>query len=160
MKGSLSIFALASISLLFIGCTDHQPPSAGPAKLTQTSFVNNLAAPIGIALDDNDNIWVTEAGTGKDDASVSMFTQAGVKTTFLSKLPSAVSMGSVEGISHLLYRSGKLYILHGISGKLYTADVSGFKPGSDSVKINTLEVQDIGTYVRSLALTNPLNSNA
>jgi hypothetical protein len=160
MKNFILPFALAILAVFFYGCVDHGLPTQNPARFTQTPFVSGLNAPIGITLDDNGNVWVTEAGTGKDDASVSMFTQTGVKTTLLHGLPSVLANGSVEGLSHLLYHSGKLYILHGVSGMLYTADVSSFKPGSSAVPLNTLEVQDIGTYVRSLALTDPLNSNA
>ncbi|HEV7378302.1 MAG TPA: ScyD/ScyE family protein [Dyadobacter sp.] len=160
MKKLISTIVIASFTLLFIGCVDHQVPTTAPTKLSQVPFLAGLASPIGFALDDNENLWVAEAGTGADDASVSMFTPTGKKTTFLANLPSVFANGSIEGISHLLYRAGKLYILHGVSGMLYTADVSGFKTGDPAVKWSSLQVQDIGTYVKSLALTNPLNSNA
>lgn len=151
------------VLFLFIqGCTDHVEPLPDPQSFNSESFVSGLKAPIGLAVDDNGNIWVTEAGTGSNnnDASVSMITPSGSKTTFVTGLTSVTGQGSIEGISHLLYRAGKLYFLHGVNGRLYIADVASFKAGDPAVDLADIHSEDIGDYVRSLELTDPLNSNA
>ncbi len=159
MKSLPSLLYVFLLSCLFLACSDSEDTIPEPEKLTATDFVSGLKSPIGMSIDGQGQLWVTEAGTGKADASVSLITAAGVKTTLLSGLPSEVSNGAVEGISHLLHRDGKLYILHGVSGMLYIVDVSKFKSGDAPLKFSDLTGEDIGTYVKSLALTNPLNSN-
>lgn len=161
-----NLIYLLTTSLLFLfiqGCTDHVAPALpDPLSFSSEAFVSGLKSPIGLALDDQGNIWVTEAGTGsnKNDASVAMITPSGSKTTFVTGLKSVTGMEAIEGISHLLYRDGKLYFLHGVNGTLYIADVSSFKPGDAAVKLADIHSEDVGDYVRSLELTDPLNSNA
>lgn len=158
------IYSLSTLLtiLLILACTDHDVLIPEPESFTSEPFVSGLRSPVGLTLDDNGNIWVTEAGTGNnnDDASIVMITPSGTKTTFLAGLKSITNQGSTEGIGHLLYRDKKLYFLHGLNGRLYTADVSSFKTGDQAVSINDIPSQDVATYIRSLALTDPLNSNA
>ncbi|WP_090153882.1 ScyD/ScyE family protein [Dyadobacter soli] len=141
--------------------TDHIVPIPEPTNLTSNPFVSNLKAPIGIALDDNGNIWVTEVGTGtnSNDGSISMITPSGQKTLFVTGLQSITSMGSIEGLTKLLYKDGKLYFLHGVSGKLYIADVSSFHAGDSPVSLAGIPVHDIGDFVRGKNYTDPVNSN-
>lgn len=157
---ALSIPALA---LLYQNCTkDHVQPIPEPTAFQSAPFASNLKSPIGIEADDKGNVWVTEAGTGGDktDAGVSMITPSGQKTVFVTGLISKTAQGSIEGISKLLYRDGKLYFLHGINGLLYIADVSGFKPGDAPVNLASIESHDIATFVKDQKFTDPLNSNA
>lgn len=79
---------------------------------------------------------------------------------FVAGLKSVINQGSIEGISKLLYRDGKLFFLHGFSGKLYIADVSSFKSGDVPVDLASIPSHDTGDFVRKQAYTNPLNSNA
>ncbi|MCF2443333.1 ScyD/ScyE family protein [Dyadobacter sp. CY345] len=158
-----TIFFLLFVLVLSVpSCIDHMEPIPEAKSFSSSTIVSGLKAPVGIAVDDKGNLWVTEAGTGNnnDDASLSMITPSGTKTTYVAGLKSVTNQGSIEGISHLLYREGKLYFLHGLNGTLYTADVSSFKTGDAAVKLVDIPSEDVGNYVRSLALTNPLNSNA
>jgi len=141
---------------------DHAMPIQEPTTLKSDPFVSQLRAPIGLALDDKGNIWVTEAGTGNnnEDGSVSMITPSGQKTLFVTGLKSVTNLGSIEGISKLLYRDGKLYFLHGFTGMLYIADVSSFKSGDAPVSLAGIPSHDIGGFVRDQKYTDPLNSNA
>jgi hypothetical protein len=158
---SLSILALI---VTFKSCvTDHPLPVSDPTKFTSEPFVNELQAPIGLEVDDKGNIWVSEAGTGNDndDGSISMITPSGEKTLFVGGLTSKTNMGSIEGMSKLLYRSGKLYFLHGIDGLLYVADVSSFKAGDPHVELSSIESHDVGKFVKDKVppYTTPVNSN-
>lgn len=74
-------------------------------------------------------------------------------------LNSIFANGATEGMGHVLYKEGKLYILNGNASRLYIADGSSFKPGDAPRAASSLESEDIGTFVRSLNLTNPINSN-
>ncbi|CAG5003204.1 hypothetical protein DYBT9275_03096 [Dyadobacter sp. CECT 9275] len=162
MKKIASLTAILSICIILgiVACNDKKDdPIPEPEEFTVTNFADQLRAPIGFTLDNNNRLWVTEAGTGQNDGSIVMITPEGVKTTVATGFPSVVSNGSIEGMSHPLYKDGKLYVLHGISGMLYTADVSSFQPGNTPLNLNTFQKEDIGTYVRSQNLTNPLNSN-
>ncbi|MCF2492423.1 ScyD/ScyE family protein [Dyadobacter chenhuakuii] len=156
------VYSLSTLlAFIFVlACTDHDIFEPEPETLSSELFVSGLKYPIGMAADDKNNLWVTEAGSGKgDDGSVSMITPSGVKTTFVTGLQSLMREGSIEGIAHLAYRAGKLYFLHGSNGILYTADVSSFKSGDSPVALALIDSADIGSYVESLALTNPINSN-
>jgi len=162
-KEMKKLFFFLPVLVLFLSvqsCTDHVEPIPEPESFKSVLFKGELKSPIGIALDDHGNIWVSEAGTGKSDGSISMITPSGDKTTFVTGLPSIFMEGSYEGVGHVLYRNGKLYFTHGVDGKLFTADVSTFKSGGNPVDLVNIPSEDVGTYIRSLALTTPLNSNA
>ncbi|MEO6283053.1 MAG: ScyD/ScyE family protein [Dyadobacter sp.] len=157
-----SLPTLLTFLFFVLACTDHDSFVPEPEFLSSEPFVSGLKSPVGIALDDKGNIWVTEAGTGSnnDDASIAMITPSGTKTIFVAGLRSITNQGSTEGIGHLLYRDGKLYFLHGVNGMLYVADVSSFKAGDKPVNIADIPSQDVATYIKSLALAKPVNSNA
>jgi len=160
MKNLICSFTTLLLFVFLQSCTDHKEPYPEPELLSSEVVFRGLKAPIGITLDDQNNIWVAEAGTGNgNDGSIAMITPSGTKTIFVTGLKSITNEGSSEGVGHLLFRNGTLYFLHGSNGMLYTADVSSFKPGDAAVQLSSLPVQDIGTYVRSQALTDPLNSN-
>ncbi|SKB50243.1 ScyD/ScyE family protein [Dyadobacter psychrophilus] len=162
MANSKSIYSLSTllIFLFVLACTDHDIFEPEPETLSSEIFVSGLKYPIGLAADDMGNLWVTEAGSGKgNDGSVSMITPSGVKTTLVTGLQSLMREGSIEGIAHLGYRAGKLYFLHGSNGILYSADVSSFKSGDSPVELADIDSADIGSYVESLGLTDPVNSN-
>ncbi|WAC13575.1 ScyD/ScyE family protein [Dyadobacter pollutisoli] len=150
--------------LLFFGvfaCTDHVEPIPEPTQFAVSDFASGLRAPIGMVVDEKGQLWVSEAGTGNNDGSIVMITPGGLKTTVLTGFLSAASPeGGPEGLSHLYYENGKLYVLHGLEGFLYIVDVSNFKASDPAMALNLVPKEDIGTYVKTLNLTNPLNSNA
>ncbi len=154
-------FALSGFILLSCSKDSDEPdPIPEPVSFTRAGFVTGLNHPIGGSVDARGNLWVTDAGTGADDASVIMITATGEKTTLLSGLPSVVSNGSIEGISHALAHNNKLYILHGISGMLYIADVSGFTKESSPLVLEDVPSEDVKTFINAQNLVDPLNSNA
>ncbi|MCF0064649.1 ScyD/ScyE family protein [Dyadobacter chenwenxiniae] len=160
MKKLLLSIAVVISGLFIQACTDHTQPFPEPESFTSQAFVSGLKAPIGMAIDDKGNMWVTEAGTGNgNDGSVSMITPSGTKTLYVTGLKSITQEGSAEGIGHLVFHNGKLYFLHGSNGMLYTADVASFKSGDAPVDLAQIPVQDIGTFVKTKKLTDPLNSN-
>ena len=167
-------FSIASYSkhLLFMmgvlvcisSCKDDEPETIvipdEPTSLQSTAFVKDLHAPVGGTVDDKGRLWITEAGTGSDDAAVSMITSDGKKTVYVTGLPSELANGSIEGIGHPLFKDGKLYFLQGTtSGHLYIADVANFSAGAAAVALSSIPKEDIGTYVLSQNLVVPANTN-
>jgi len=158
-----SLLCLFSLLIITVGCKDDEDAGSlfDPLQLHATDFAAGLKSPIGMAVDNKGQLWVTEAGTGNNDGSVSLITKDGAVHQVIAGFVSSSSAESsgAEGMSHLLYKDGKLYILNGTAGTLYIADVSSYKPGDPVVEASSLYSEDIGTYVRSLNLTDPLNSN-
>jgi len=156
---------LLSLLLLTGACRkdkDTQPaPVPEPTQFTATPLVpaGGLVNPIGLSVDERGQAWVSESGTGQNDARVSLVTPDGRVFPVLTGFASVLSRGTPEGISHLLYRAGTLYVLEGGTGKLYTADVSAFRPGDPPRTARGLPSEDIGSFVRAQNLTNPVNTN-
>jgi hypothetical protein len=122
----------------------------------------NLQSPIGLAIGKNEVLFVTENGTGHNDGSVSAITQAGVKSPVITGFNSYTTneSGKAEGLAHLKYKDGKLYILHGIDAKLYIYDVSAFVPGTTApVSASTLVGEDIGSEIKPVSGKTPGESD-
>ena len=160
----LAWFLVMSLAVFSCSDDDEDEPNVvvpDPTAFTVKSFVTSgLSHPLGGDLDSKGNLWVSDAGTGKDDATVVMINEAGKITKALEGLPSVLMNGAFEGISHVLVHKNKLYVMHGISGKLYIADVTNFTSTSSPLDTTKVEKVDIKTYVNSQNLVNPLNSNA
>ncbi|ACT91989.1 ScyD/ScyE family protein [Dyadobacter fermentans] len=160
MKKSVLLLSAVIFSMFINACTDHSEPIPEPESLSSETFVSGLKHPIGLTHDDKGNLWTTEAGEDVGfNGTVSMISPTGVKTTFVTGLETLMREGSIEGLSHLEYHDGKLYFLHGSHGMLYTADVSTFTSGQTPVKLTDIKSEDIGSFVDSLGLTDPVNSN-
>lgn len=150
----------ATALLVATGCKHSDPELVpDPTSFTAQSFATGLTLPIGMSFDGSGQAWVTQSGTGNQDAQVSLITPDGKVSPVITGLASTLANGSIEGIGHLLYRDGMLYVLEGGTGKLYSLDVSGFKAGNTPYVASSLSGEDIGTFVRAQKLTNPLNTN-
>ncbi|KAA0993823.1 ScyD/ScyE family protein [Dyadobacter aurulentus] len=149
------LFASAVVS-----CTDHEVPIPEPTQFAVSNVVAGLRAPIGMDKDNRGNLWVSEIGTGKNDGAIVMISPNGTKTTFVSGFTSIGSdEAGVEGISHVMFHDAKLYILHGIDGKLFITDVSGFNAGDPERKMSDLIVHEYGQEIRKIKPTKDNNSN-
>ena len=130
-----------------------------PTQFTATPFAQNLVKPIGLSVGSRGQLWVSESGTGQNDARISLVTASGQVYPALTGFASVLANGTAEGISHVLYDDGTLYVLEGGTGKLYTVDVSTFQPGDPPRTAQSLPSEDIGTFVRAQRLTDPVNTN-
>ncbi|MCF0052173.1 ScyD/ScyE family protein [Dyadobacter chenwenxiniae] len=145
----LAFFVFASA----LSCTDHAPD---PVEFQSAEFSKGtLLAPIAITKGDNNTLWVTEQGSATDqgdthDGAVSMI---GADGTVHRAITGFLSKSSVEkmpsGLTHLLYKDGMLYILHGVEGRLYKANVSAWKPGDAPLKAMDLSYEDLGSFVKA-----------
>ncbi|GAB3695161.1 hypothetical protein GCM10027592_16900 [Spirosoma flavus] len=149
----LPMLLIGSCLLIVVSCLDHRIPS--PLTLTPAPgppFATGLRSPIGLTDDPKGNVWVTEAGSGTvNDGQVTVITPAGAKYPVITGFVSAISPeNSPEGLNHLIYKDGKLYILNGVQEQLFIADVSNFVPGVTApIPASSLLGIDIGTFVRN-----------
>ncbi len=159
-KNPFSRFAqpLALVSLLLLGlagCVLEDHRILTPMKLEPVEgppLAAGLKFPLGLAEDPSGNVWVTEAGSGTtSDGQVSVITPSGAVHPVITGFVSVMSPeNSPEGLNHLLYDNGKLYILHATEDKLYIADVAGFVPGvTPALNAGSLMSYDIGTFVKA-----------
>ncbi len=145
----VSVFCLAAL-LLAGGCrdSDEVENEVQPVKLQAKEFATGLASPLGLAIDPKGQLWATEVGTGNNDGKVSLITPDGKVYPVVSGFTSVMSPeGLPAGLGHLLYQDGILYILDGIAGKLYLADISSFNAGDKPLSISQLKTEDIRTFV-------------
>ena len=149
----LILLLVGSCFVWLVSCQDHR--IANPMTLKAVAgppAAVGLRSPIGLTDDPKGNVWITEAGSGTvNNGQVTVMTPAGAKYPVITGFTSAISdENSPEGLNHLVYQAGKLYILHGVEEKLYIVDVSGFVPGvSTPIAASSLSGIDIGTFVRN-----------
>lgn len=138
----LSLVSLFSL-LLTTSCLDHRE-LASPSQLQVQDFASRLAAPLGMAIDNKGWIWVTEVAAGR----VSVITPDGKSYPVITGFSIALSPENTpDGLNHLAYKDGVLYILHGVDEKLYKANVASFKPGDQPLTVNQLDSEPIGQFV-------------
>ena len=136
---SISLFAGG----LLTGCQDHRIPSA-PAGTT--TLVTGLLSPLGLDTDAAGRVWVAEAGTGKNDGRISVITADGKINPVIMGFESGIFQGEVDGLTHILFADGVLYILHP-NGKLYKANVASFKPGDTPLAVKDIPSENIASFV-------------
>jgi hypothetical protein len=126
-----------------------------------STYATGLVSPIGMAIDPQGKLWVSEAGTGNNDGRVSVVTADGTVHPAIVGFPGIINPQEnlPAGNNHLAIRGQMLYILNGVAGNLYMADISGWKPGDAPMQAANLTSQNISTYVLSQDLANPPNSN-
>ncbi|QKZ15575.1 ScyD/ScyE family protein [Spirosoma sp. KUDC1026] len=131
-------------SLLFLaGCLDHRELTS-PSQLRVEDYATGLAGPLGMAMDPKGQLWVTEVATGR----VSVVTPDGKSYPAITGFTVALSPENMpDGLNHLAYRDGWLYILHGVDDKLYKVNVSSFKPGDQPMMASSLASEPIGQFV-------------
>lgn len=144
---------IAGILLLFLcaGCKkipDHIP------SLHLTTVATGLHGAMGIEIDPNDNIWVSQAGTANNDGKVVVITPGGDMHDAIINLSSIINphSGEIQGTSHMLLDNQILYILSG--NYLYAVNVSGFTPGDAPIDASGLAYEDVGAFVLSYPFVN------
>ena len=118
-----------------------------PSSLKLTTLASGLSGPIALKKDASGRIWVAESGTGKDDGRLSMITDDGKIYPVITGFDSGIIMGGeVEGLNHLIFADGLLYIL-GSHSRLYKANVAAFKPGDTPMMAKNLDVEDKKQFI-------------
>lgn len=151
MRKPTTLLLAFSLTFTFSSCEyirdylEEVDPSMPEVK----ELATGLATPVGLELDKYHRLWVAEAGTGAtNDGKVSVITPSGQVYTAIEGFASAVDPeGNASGLNHLIYDNGTLWILHGIEGRLYKADVSNFVPGDTPLQASGLTYQEVGSFV-------------
>lgn len=153
------VLSAALVMTLATGCNDLDGLNDFLAS-QRPILTDELVNPIGMSVAPTGRVWVSESGTGTNDGRVSVVTVTGqVYPVFTGFESSLRPDGEVTSLGHVLYKDGILYILGGYSGKLYRVDVSAYKVGSPTRPASSLTSEDIGTFVRSQDLSDPIDSN-
>jgi len=146
----LRIILLTVLSSAFSmqGCTDHEFIPE-PVQFNSEELASQLLTPFAVTKGAKDYLWFTEVGTGKNDGRVSVVTPDGKVYPVFVNFTSDISEeeGLPDGLTHLTYKDGYLYIIQGIGGLLYKVDVSNYKPGDPVIQANTLSTENIGQFV-------------
>jgi hypothetical protein len=150
LKTGMLTLAAFSLSLFFTGCKkeNHNP------EFKISVVASGLVNPTGLETDAAGNIWVSETGSGENDAKVVLITPNGRMYDAIVNLSSIYNENSqeVQGAAHLLLDGGTLYVLAGTY--MYKANISGFKPGDAPINGSTLPFEDIGSFVLSYPFVN------
>ncbi|WP_247237881.1 ScyD/ScyE family protein [Telluribacter sp. SYSU D00476] len=144
MNNKVLAWSCLLAGLVMTGCEDHRIQD--PQRVQVSTFATGLIGPIGLETDSQGRLWVAEAGTGNNDGRVSMITSDGkvhpVITGFDSEL---IPSGELNGINHLLYADGMLYIL-GSHSRLYKVNVSTLNPGTPMMA-KDLVMEDVSKLI-------------
>ena len=152
MKKTLLLFATIILATLQLGA------QVMPTILAD-GFDNNL---IGIEVDADGNIWLTEFGTGNDDGQITILDQSGNKTVFMTGLPSSTSplSGETAGAFRTYQLpNDKVLIVsgegeHAQAEALLIVDKSGFTPGTPLTLANVETTIKIGDFVHDQGFEN------
>lgn len=142
--------------VVFISCRDEE------IKEKETwSEITGLKSPMGIARDSKGRVWVTEAGTGANDASLSVISLSGQKTAVLTGLPSVVANGAIEGIGRPHISNNTLLFSHGIAGLIYhlKTQVNDLNDTDFPLSQSDFDVWDINSFARALPTSADSNTN-
>jgi len=154
---------LLLISAIVIVATFQAATQVMPTILAD-GFNDNL---IGIEVDADGKIWVTEYGTGNDDGKITILDQSGNKTLFMTGLPSGTN--PVTGETAGAFRTyqlpdDKVLIVsgegeHAQAEALLIVDKSGFSPGTPLTLANVEKTIKIGDFVhdQGFELSDPYN---
>jgi len=155
------ILTCVTFIIVLTSCKKNEEHTPDPTQFHATNFASGLKFPIGMALDDKGQIWVTENGIGKNDARVSVINSMGKIYPAITGFHSMISPedGTPVGLAHMTFKNGKLYILDNVDGWLYIADVSHFMAGNSPIMASSLKMEDISTFVKSKNLTKPVDSD-
>ncbi len=123
---------------------------------------NGLNGVNGLSLDANGNLWITEAGTGNNDAKVSVMTPDKVIYPAIANLPSFFDTmeGDAPGAWKAYHNGNKLDVIVGggpnpNAGSLISFDLSGWKPGDAPLKINNaIDITHINSFLNTKGLTD------
>ncbi len=115
-------------------------------------LAENLRLPVGIEIDAQQQIWVTESGYGFDDGGVSLVQQNGTILPVIVGLPSLFDTTNQEGVGpwHTLMLPGnRMAVTEGATGQVLFYDLSGFVPGMSSPMTlsDTIASMDIAGFV-------------
>lgn len=112
------------------------------------TIATDLKSPIGMHLDYQGRLWISEIGSGNNDGQISVILPNGKRYVVAAGFSSSINPeNEVVGLNHLLVYGATLYALHGPEGRLYKLPVGGWSPAAPVLDASSLAYQDIGSFV-------------
>lgn len=116
----------------------------------------------GLSLDDSGNLWITQSGTGNDDARVSVMTPDKQIYEAITGLPSFYDTleGDAPGAWKAYHNGNNLQVIVGggpnpNAGSLISFDISNWKPGDSALSLaNATEITHINNYLLTQGITD------
>ncbi|RDC63343.1 ScyD/ScyE family protein [Adhaeribacter pallidiroseus] len=166
MRNKLTILLSFSLLVGTAGCDEFYEivDEIKPKPPKSRNVIQGLHAPIGIEADNQEQLWITESGSGKslegtNDGQVSLVTPEGKVYPVVKGFTSFTNDGAVVGLNNLILKNGKLWILHGVEGRLYKLDITTFKPGDTPLQAKDLDYEDVGTFIKNYEFTEDTNES-
>ena len=125
-------------------------------------LANGLNGVNGLSLDAAGNLWITEAGSGIDDAKVSVMTPDKVIYPAITNLPSFFDTieGDAPGAWKAYHNGNQLHVIIGggpnaNAGSLMSFELSGWKPGDTALTpVNATEITHLNSYLATQGLSD------
>lgn len=116
----------------------------------------------GLSLDDSGNLWITQSGTGNDDAKVSVMTPDKQIYEAITGLPSFYDTleGDAPGAWKAYHHGNSLQVIVGggpnpNAASLISFDISNWKPGDAALHLaNAIEITHINNYLLTQGITD------
>ena len=114
------------------------------AQQVLSLYARGFTHPIGVEVDVQGRLWVSEAGSGNNDGKVTVVTTDTMRHPFLTGLPSFTDTlsGETSGPSRTHLIGGELLLIQGeghdtaYSGSLMRFDTTGWTPGQAAKSLN------------------------
>ena len=145
-------------------------PFMAQAQTPYTVVATGLKSPAGLEVDASNRLWLTQAGTGHDDGSVSILKADGTTLPVLTALPSLfdTAVQEISGAWHTLMLPNNQFALvtgegHSpYSGSVLFFNLNGFTPGVSAAKTAAMNTRQIAvsTFMHSKGIedSNPFSA--
>ena len=139
------------------------------AQTPYTVVATGLKSPAGLEVDANNKLWLTQAGTGHNDGSVSILQANGTVLPVITGLPSLfdTAVQEISGAWHtLLLPNNQLAVVTGggvspYAGSVLFFNLNGFTPGSSAAKTPAMNTRQIAVstfmHGKGMADSNPFS---
>lgn len=145
-------------------------PFMAQAQTPYTVVATGLKSPAGLEVDASNRLWLTQAGSGHDDGSVSILKADGTTLPVLTALPSLfdTAVQEISGAWHTLMLPNNQFALvtgegHSpYSGSVLFFNLNGFTPGVSAAKTAAMNTRQIAvsTFMQSKGIedSNPFSA--
>ncbi len=123
--------------------------------LVEKTLVEGLASPVGVEfVPALGGFVIAEAGTGNNDGQITLY-RGGRTVVLADGFPSVIRPdGNAEGTTHIAFRRGILWIVNGVSGKLYRLNIRRFRQEQPPISADDLPFDDLKDFVFSEGFTD------
>lgn len=123
--------------------------------LFEKTLLEGLKSPVGVEfVPALGGIVIAEAGTGNNDGQITLY-RWGKTVVLADSFPSVIRPdGNAEGTTHIAFNRGVLWIVNGVSGKLYRLNVRRFRQEQPPISADDLPFDDVKAFIFSQGFTD------